>query len=93
MRDVGWNAFQYNEVIETLFYNYLCGGDCLGDINMLAPLLALWPGTRIPNSATCHSFHPKLLQDSDKMRNFARSMNGRDGLRAASRRTLCAMSG
>ena len=24
-----WNAFQYSEVFETLFCNYLCGGDCL----------------------------------------------------------------
>ena len=40
-RDASWNAFRYSEVIETLFCNYLCGGDCLEDINMLAPQLAL----------------------------------------------------
>ena len=51
-RDVGWNAFQYSEVIEALFCNYLCGGDCLEDINMLAPQLPLRPDTRIPNSDT-----------------------------------------
>ena len=51
-RDASWNAFRYSEVIETLFCNYLCGGDCLEDINMLAPQLALRPGTRIPNSDT-----------------------------------------
>ena len=28
-RDSSWNAFQYSEVFETLFCNYLCGGDCL----------------------------------------------------------------
>lgn len=51
-RDASWNAFRYSEVIETLFCNYLCGGDCLEDINMLAPQLSLRPGTRIPNSDT-----------------------------------------
>ena len=51
-RDASWNAFRYSEVTETLFCNYLCGGDCLEDINMLAPQLALRPGTRIPNSDT-----------------------------------------
>ena len=51
-RDASWNAFRYSEVIETLFCNYLCGGDCFEDINMLAPQLSLRPGTRIPNSDT-----------------------------------------
>ncbi|MBQ0114392.1 MAG: hypothetical protein KBT10_00735, partial [Bacteroidales bacterium] len=51
-RGTSWNAFRYSEVIETLFCNYLCGGDCLEDINMLAPQLSLRPGTRIPNSDT-----------------------------------------
>ena len=51
-RDVSWNAFQYSEVIEALFCNYLCGGDCLEDINMLAPQLSLRPDTRIPSSDT-----------------------------------------
>ena len=51
-RDSSWNAFQYSEVFETLFCNYLCGGDCLEDINMLAPQLSLRPGTRIPSADT-----------------------------------------
>ena len=34
--------------IEPLFCNYLCGVDCLEDINMLAPQLSLHPGTLIP---------------------------------------------
>lgn len=51
-RDASWNSFQYSEVIEALFCNYLCGGDCLEDINMLAPQLSLRPGTRIPSSDT-----------------------------------------
>ena len=51
-RDGSWNAFQYSEVIEALFCNYLCGGDCLEDINMLAPQLSLRPDTRIPSSDT-----------------------------------------
>ena len=40
-RNASWNSFQYHEVIETLFCNYLCGGDCLEDISMLAPQLSL----------------------------------------------------
>ena len=51
-RDASWNAFRYGEVFETLFCSYLCGGDCLEDINMLAPQLSLRPGTRIPSSDT-----------------------------------------
>lgn len=51
-RDASWNSFQYSEVIETLFCNYLCGGDCLEDINMLAPQFSLRPNTRVPSSDT-----------------------------------------
>lgn len=51
-RDAGWNAFQYSDVVETLFCNYLCGGDCLEDVNMLAPQLSLRPNNRVPSSDT-----------------------------------------
>ncbi len=51
-RDSSWNAFRYGEVIKTLFCSYLCGGDCLEDINMLAPQFSLRPGMRVPNSDT-----------------------------------------
>ena len=51
-RDASWNSFKYSDVIETLFCNYLCGGDCLEDINMLAPQFSLRPNTRIPSSDT-----------------------------------------
>ena len=51
-RDASWNTFQYSEVIETLFCTYLCGGDCLEDIDMLSPQLSLRPGTRIPSPDT-----------------------------------------
>ena len=51
-RDASWNAFQYSEVVETLFCNYLCGGDCLEDVNMLAPQFSLRPNTRVPSSDT-----------------------------------------
>lgn len=51
-RDASWNSFQYSEVIETLFCTYLCGGDCLEDIDMLSPQLSLRPGTRIPSPDT-----------------------------------------
>ena len=51
-RDASWNAFQYSDVVETLFCNYLCGGDCLEDVNMLAPQLSLRPNNRVPSSDT-----------------------------------------
>lgn len=51
-RNASWNAFQYSEVIKTLFCNYLCGGDCLEDISMIAPQLSLCPVTRVPSSDT-----------------------------------------
>ena len=50
-REASRNAFRYSEVIKALFCNCLCGG-CLEDINMLAPQLALRPGTRVPSSDT-----------------------------------------
>ena len=55
--DSSWNAFLYSEAYETLFCNYLCGGDCLKDINMLAPQLSLLPGTRIPSAETVFSHY------------------------------------
>ena len=51
-RDASWNAFQYGDVVETLFCNYLCGGECLEDVNMLAPQLSLRPNNRGPSSET-----------------------------------------
>ena len=51
-RDASWNAFQYSDVVETLFCNYLCGGECLEDVNMLAPQLSLRPNNRVPSSDT-----------------------------------------
>ena len=51
-REASWNAFRFSEVVETFFCNYLCGGDYLEDINMLAPQLSLRPGTRVPSSDT-----------------------------------------
>lgn len=48
-RDASWNSFKYNEVIETIFCTYLCGGDCFEDINMLAPQFSLRPDTRVPS--------------------------------------------
>ena len=51
-RNTSRNAFRHSEVMEALFCSYLCGGDCLEDINMLAPQPSLRPGTRTPSSDT-----------------------------------------
>lgn len=45
-------AFQYSDIISTLFYSYLCGSDCLEDINVLSPQLSQRPKTNIPSSDT-----------------------------------------
>ena len=36
-RSKSWNTYSYSNIIETLFCNYLCGGDCLEDINSIVP--------------------------------------------------------
>ena len=46
-------GYQYSEIVRALFAVYLCGGDCMEDINLyLRDALADRPGTRIPSSDT-----------------------------------------
>ena len=46
-------GYQYSEIVRALFAVYLCGGDCMEDINLfLRYALSDRPGTRIPSSDT-----------------------------------------
>ena len=46
-------GYQYSEIVRALFAVYLCGGDCMEDINLfLRDTLSDRPGTRIPSSDT-----------------------------------------
>src|SRR5574344_1307066 len=36
-------AFQYRDILSSIFYSYLCGADCLEDINKLAPQFSMTP--------------------------------------------------
>jgi hypothetical protein len=45
-------AFQYSDILSSVFYSYLCGADCLEDINILAPQFSMAPNTVHPSSDT-----------------------------------------
>ena len=45
-------AFCYGSIFGSLFFSYLCGGDCLEDINALTGQFRQRPGTQIPDADT-----------------------------------------
>ena len=45
-------AFSYGDVVSSLFFSYLCGAECLEDINTLVGQFNLRPGTMLPGSDT-----------------------------------------
>ena len=45
-------AFCYGSIFGSLFFSYLCGGDCLEDINALTGQFRQRPGTLLPDSDT-----------------------------------------
>lgn len=45
-------AFSYGDVISSLFFSYLCGGECLEDINSLVAYFRQRPYTMLPGSDT-----------------------------------------
>ncbi len=45
-------AFQYSDILSSVFYSYLCGADCLEDINTLSPQFSMAPNTIHPSSDT-----------------------------------------
>lgn len=42
----------YVNILSSVFYSYLCGADCLEDINTLAPQFSMMPNTIHPSSDT-----------------------------------------
>ena len=45
-------AFSYGDVISSLFFSYLCGGECLEDINALVEQFRQRPDTMLPGADT-----------------------------------------
>ena len=45
-------AFSHGSIFGSLFFSYLCGGDCLEDINALTGQFRQRPGTLLPDSDT-----------------------------------------
>ena len=45
-------TFQYSDIISSLFYSYLCGADCLEDINTLVAQFSLSPKCTLPGADT-----------------------------------------
>ena len=51
-RGLTGKAYSYSDIISTVFYSYLCGSDCLEDINTLLPQFSKRPNTDIPSADT-----------------------------------------
>jgi hypothetical protein len=58
-------AFQYSDILSSVFYSYLCGADCLEDINTLAPQFSMAPGTVHPSSDTVGRGLKELKTDNE----------------------------
>lgn len=56
-------AFSYGSIFEALFFSYLCGGECLEDINTLIPSFMQKPGTMLPSADTVGRGLKELVED------------------------------
>ena len=45
-------AYSYGSIFGSLFFSYLCGGDCLEDINTLISQFRQKPDTQLPSADT-----------------------------------------
>ena len=45
-------AFSHGSILGSLFFSYLCGGDCLEDINVLVEQFRQRPDTQLPGADT-----------------------------------------
>ena len=51
-RGCSGKAFSHGSILGSLFFSYLCGGDCLEDINALTGQFRHRPGTLLPGADT-----------------------------------------
>ena len=58
-------AFQYSDILSSVFYSYLCGADSLEDINTLSPQFSMAPGTVHPSSDTVGRGLKELRTDNE----------------------------
>ena len=52
MRSLTYNGYQWDEIVSALLDVYLCGGDCVEDVNRSECHLRESPNARIPTSHT-----------------------------------------
>ena len=45
-------VFSHGSILDSLFFNYLCGGECLEDINVLIEQFRQRPDTLLPSADT-----------------------------------------
>ena len=51
-RGCSGKAFSHGSILDSLFFSYLCGGDCLEDINALTGQFRQKPGPLLPGADT-----------------------------------------
>ena len=57
-------AFSHGSVFGSLFFSYLCGGDCLEDINALTGQFKQRPDTLLPDAETVGRGLKELAEDN-----------------------------
>ena len=75
-------GFQYSQIIESIFYLYLCGGTHIEDLNMLGSHLEQMPGVDIPSPDTVLNGIKELTCEntcytSDKGKRYEQNLNGK----------------
>ena len=57
-------AFCYGSIFGSLFFRYLCGGECLGDINALIGQFRQRPDTQLPGADTVGRGQKELAEEN-----------------------------
>ena len=63
-RGCSGEAFSYGSILGSLFFSYLCGGDCLEDINALIEQFRQKSGTQLPGANTVGHGFKELAEEN-----------------------------
>ena len=63
-RGCSGKAFSHGSILGSLFFSYLCGGDCLEDINALTGQFRQRPGTLLPGADTVGRGQKELAEEN-----------------------------
>ena len=63
-RGCSGKAFSHGSILGSLFFSYLCGGDCLEDINALTGQFRQRPGTLLPGADTVGRGLKELVEEN-----------------------------